>query len=189
MSAGIETKNNIETQSVEINDLISFVVSKYDDEDIDARNVTFLIQTRDDKVKGENLVMLRQGFKLISERLSEDSKISIVTYSNFNGVALQPTNAKEEKLILHTLNDLKGNIAEFYQDGIALGYQHAETHYDDTMKNTVVMIRMNSKAENDVVDVDKQKDDAKKAKKKDRGKVLLATALALLPELIEVIKN
>ena len=31
--------------------------------------------------------MLKQGFKLISERLDEESNISIVAYSKFNGVA------------------------------------------------------------------------------------------------------
>lgn len=189
MGAGIAQENDIETKSVEINDLISFVVSQYEAEDIDARQITFLIQTRSDQIEGENLVMLRQAFKLISERLSEDSKIALVTYSKFSGVALPPTNAKEEKLILNTLSDLKGNIAEFYQDGIALAYQQAEANFDDSMENTVVMIRMNNKADNDVVNIEKEEKDEKKAKKKEKGKLLLATALALLPELLDVIKN
>lgn len=177
---------DIETKSVEIDDLISFVVQNYDAGDIDSKNITFLIQLKDEELDGEHLVMLKQSFKLISERLSDDSQISILTYSNFNGVALKPTNVKELKLILHILTDLKGNIPEFYKDGISLGYKHAEENYDESSMNSLVMIRVNSKAENQIVDLDKEK---KKLKKKKKGDALLVTALALLPEIIDIIKN
>ena len=180
------TEYDIQTKSVEIDDLISFVVQNYEAEDIDTRNITFLIQLKQEELDGEHLVMLKQSFKLISERLSDDSQISILTYSKFNGVALKPTKVKELKLILHTLTDLKGNIAEFYQDGISLGYKHAEENYDETSLNSLVMIRINSKAENQIVDLEKEE---KKVKKKKKGDALLVTALALLPEIIDIIKN
>jgi len=186
ITSSIAQDNDIDTKSVEINDLISFVVAHYEAEDIEERNITFLIQVHNDKVEGENLIMLRQAFKLISERLSEDSKLSIGTYGKFNGIALQPTLASEQKLILHTLSDLKGNIAEFYKDGIATGYQHADQNYNDMVENTVVMIRVVKKATSEVVDIDKE---AKKTKKKNRNKALLTAAMALLPELIDLIKN
>jgi len=181
-----ETEVQIETKSVEIEDLISFVVKTYEAEDIDKKNITFLIQVKPDGMDGESLVMLKQGFKLISERLSEDSKLSIATYSDFNGIALQPTESKDLKLILHTLTDLKGSIVQFYKDGIALAYEHATENYDESAENSVVMIRINEKAENAVVDIDK---DAKKAKKNKKKDVLLVTALALLPEIINLIKD
>jgi hypothetical protein len=186
IATSMAQENDILTKSVEIDDLISFVVTNYDAEELEDRNITFLIQVKDDQIEGENLIMLRQGFKLISERLTEDSKLSIVSYSKFNGIALQPTLAKEEKLILHTLTDLKGNIAEFYEDGIALGYQHADQNYDDMVENSVVMIRMNSKAQNEIVDVEQEE---KKLKKKKKTNAILVTALALLPELITLIKD
>jgi hypothetical protein len=189
IGTSIAKQNDIETKSVEINNLISFVVDNYDAEDLEDRNITFLIQTKNDQVDGENLVMLRQSFKLISERLSENSTLSLVTYNKINGIALPTTSAKEEKLILHTLTDLKGSIAEFYSDGIALGYQHAEQNYNDTMQNIVVMIRMSIKAESDIVDISKDEQNAKKLKKKQKTNALLITALALLPELINVIKD
>lgn len=181
-----ESEYDIETKSVEIDDLISFVVQNYDAGDVDPKNITFLIQLKEEELDGEHLVMLKQSFKLISERLSNDSQISILTYSKFNGVALKRTNAKELKLILHTLTDLKGNIAEFYKDGISLGYKHAEDNYADTSTNSLVMIRINSKAENQIVDIHKEE---KKEKKKKKGDALLVTALALLPEIIDIIKN
>ena len=48
------------------------------------------------------------------------------------------------------------------------------------------MIRVNKKAENEIVDIEKQD---KKAKDKKKSNTLLVSALALLPELIDLIKN
>ena len=92
-------------------------------------------------------------------------------------------------MILHTLIDLKGNIAEFYEDGISLAYKHAEENFDEAAYNSVVMIRLNQKAENQVVNVEKEEKDKKDAKKKAKKNALLVTALAILPELIDLIKN
>jgi len=173
---------DIETKSVELDNLISFIVNNYND-DSESKNITFLIQVNSEEMDGENLIMLKQGFKLISQRLDEHSNISIVAYSKFNGVALKMTSPKEIKLILHTLSDLKGSISEFYKDGISLAYKKAEENYNEELENIVVMIRVNKKAENEIVDIEKRD------KKKKKSNAFLITALALLPELIELIKN
>jgi len=173
---------DIETKSVELDNLISFIVNNYND-DSESKNITFLIQVNSEEMDGENLIMLKQGFKLISQRLDEHSNISIVAYSKFNGVALKMTSPKEIKLILHTLSDLKGSISEFYKDGISLAYKKAEENHNEELENIVVMIRVNKKAENEIVDIEKRD------KKKKKSNAFLITALALLPELIELIKN
>jgi len=182
---GMAQENDIETKSVELGDFISFIVNNYD-MDSESQNLTFLIQMNEDEMNGENLIMLKQGFKLISERLDEDSNISIATYSKFNGVALSNTPANETKLILHTIADLKGSISEFYADGISLGYKTAEDNYNDEFENSVVMIRIDQKAENEIVNLEKED---KKLKKKKKSQVLLMSALALLPEIINLIKD
>ena len=70
-------ENDIETKSVKIDDLISFVVQNYNAADQIDRNITFLVQVKEDQFGGENLILLRQAFKLISERLSENSKVQL----------------------------------------------------------------------------------------------------------------
>lgn len=182
VASSIAQKMNIETKSVELDNLISFIVNNYND-DSESKNITFLIQVNSEEMDGENLIMLKLGFKLISQRLDEHSNISIVAYSKFNGVALKMTSPKEIKLILHTLSDLKGSISEFYKDGISLAYKKAEENHNEELENIVVMIRVNKKAENEIVDIEKRD------KKKKKSNAFLITALALLPELIELIKN
>ena len=132
------------------------------------------------------MILLKQGFKLISERLDEDSKVTIVAYSKFNGIALNSTPANETKLILHTLSDLKGSISEFYNDGISLVYKTAEDNYNEELDNSVVMIRIDQKAQNEIVNIEKEE---KKIKNKKKTNSLLVAALTLLPEVINLIKN
>lgn len=182
-------EQNIETKSVAIDDLISFLVENYNNQETQQQNITFLIQTNDNFLEAENKILLKQAFKILSERLTENSKISLVTYSKFSGLALKPTSPNELKLILHTLSDLKGNISEFHGDGIQLAYNHTKQNFIENAVNTVVMIRIHNKPQSEVVNVNQQKKAEDKAKKKKSKNVLLVTAIGLLPELISLIKD
>lgn len=181
----IAQEKNIETKSVELGDFISFIIDNYN-LDSDSQNITFLIQVNNDEFIGENLILLKQGFKLISERLDEESKVALVAYSKFNGIALNSTPANETKLILHTLSDLKGSISEFYNDGISLAYKTADDNYIEDLENSVVMIRIDQKAQNEIVNIEEEE---KKIKNKKKTNALLVAALTLLPEVINLIKD
>lgn len=181
----IAQEKNIETKSVELGDFISFIIDNYN-LDSDSQNITFLIQVNNDEFIGENLILLKQGFKLISERLDEESRVALVAYSKFNGIALNSTPVNETKLILHTLSDLKGSISEFYNDGISLAYKTADDNYIEDLENSVVMIRIDQKAQNEIVNIEEEE---KKIKNKKKTSALLVTALTLLPEVINLIKD
>ncbi|MBT8254380.1 MAG: hypothetical protein KJN68_10440, partial [Bacteroidia bacterium] len=58
-----EAPIEIETKSVDIEDLISFIVRTYEAGDIEPHNISFLIQVNSGELPGEQLVMLKQGFK------------------------------------------------------------------------------------------------------------------------------
>ena len=83
---------DINTKSVAINDMINFVAETYEyqNEDvIDSNNITFVIQVAGADLSIENLVILKQAFRLLSERLNAENTISIVTYYGFSGIALE----------------------------------------------------------------------------------------------------
>jgi hypothetical protein len=189
ITTGIAQEKNIVTKSVEIDNLIPFVIQNFptsnDDDDVDLRNVTFLIQVSETDLSIENQVVLKQAFKLLSNRLSEDDLVSIVTYSGFNGVALKQTAAHELKKILYTVNNLKSAVKEFHVDGIELAYNYTNDNFEEEAINTVVMVR-NPNAST-IANTYATPSTIKTSKKK-TGAVLI-TAISLLPELISVIKN
>ncbi|WP_152604780.1 hypothetical protein [Psychroserpens jangbogonensis] len=185
-SMAISQEKNIETKSVSIENLISFIVdhieSKTEDSELPTENITFLLQTPANDLLIEHKVILNQAFKLVSKRLTEEDYISIITYTGFNGIALNQTSPKDLKLILYTIENLKLSVKEFYKDGIELAYEYTNENFMEDSINTVIMIRNPKAIQGEHVTVQ----NAKAAKK---NNVVLITAMALLPEIISVIKD
>lgn len=178
---------NIDTKSVSIDNLITFIVDtidrKTEDSDMPSENITFLIQTPVNDLRTEHKVILNQAFKLVSKRLSEDDSISIITYSGFSGIALNQSSPKDLKAILYAIENLKPSVKEFHDDGIELAYEFTKENFMEDSVNSVIMIR-NPKGSRDEEEIVQHV----KATKK-RTNVVLITAMALLPEIISVIKD
>ena len=185
-SMAISQEKNIETKSVSIDNLISFIVdhieSKTEDSELPIENITFLLQTPANDLLIEHKVILNQAFKLVSKRLTEEDYISIITYTGFNGIALNQTSPKDLKLILYTIDNLKPSVKEFYKDGIELAYEYTNENFMEDSINTVIMIRNPKAIQGEQVTV-------QNAKATKKNNVVLITAMALLPEIISVIKD
>ena len=182
---GNAQEKNIETESVTLDNFITFIVEHYsiNADSTETKNITFLIETYGDSFNTEDSVILKQAFKLLSKRVTEDDLISIVAYSNFNGVALKQAKATDVKKLLYVIEHPKSSIKTFEEDGIELAYEFTKENFVEESKNSVVMIRIpNRKAE-----VASTKTDSITTKKKSNAIVL--TAITLLPEIIAVIKN
>jgi hypothetical protein len=187
-TTSIAQEMNIETKSVALDNLITFIVENYsvksEDTESDQQNISFLIQVPETNLSIEDNVILKQAFKLLSNRLTEGDLISIITYSGFNGLALKQVEPNDIKKILHTINNFKSSIKEFHQDGIELAYKYAKENFDEEAINSVVMVRnpnISSESENtSLLPV--------KPQKKNNNAVLI-TAISLLPELLAIIKN
>ncbi|MEH6536104.1 MAG: hypothetical protein V7719_06910 [Psychroserpens sp.] len=188
----IAQEMNVETKSVSIDNLITFIVDAIENKDEESddapEHYIFLIQTPVSDLIAEDKVILKQAFKLISKRLALTDHISIVTYSGFSGIALKKTSAKDLKEIMYALEHLKSNVKELHKDGIELAYTYANEQADEDTLSTVVMIR-NPKtmltrstatlAAQTVVPVEVSKN----------NNAVLLTAITLLPQIISVIKD
>ena len=182
----------LETQSVSIDHVIPFIIDhiekKNQNSPTSTDHITFLLQTPIGDLSIENKVVLKQAFKLISKRLSENDIISIITYSGFNGIALHKTNPKDLKQILYAIENLKSSIKEFHNDGIELAYTYAKTNYEIDSTNRVIMIRnpsANVSGVSGVVPVE----NLQNAQTQKKNNAVLLTAITLLPQIISVIKD
>ncbi|MCF6295752.1 MAG: hypothetical protein L3J25_08685 [Flavobacteriaceae bacterium] len=188
VTKSISQEKNIETQSVSIENLIPFVVDNYtirQDADLATKNITFLIQIPGAELDAESKIVLKQAFKLLSNRLTEDDNISMVTYSGFSGIALKQTSPKDLKKILYTINNFKSSVKEFHKDGIELAYNYTNENFDEDAINSVVMVRNPNTSSG--VNAYNSSSSVKPPKKKNNA--VLITAISLLPELIAIIKN
>lgn len=178
-------EKNIETQSVSIEGFITHVVNNYSTSSTseEYKQIHLLLQLSESGLGIEDEIILKQGIKLLLERLGEDDMISIIGFSGLNGIALKLSSVDEVKKIMYTIDDFSRSIKEFHEDGIALAYEYAENEFDEDAVNSILMIR-NPFTENTQNSVT-----SSKGSKKKKNNAVLITAISLLPELIAIIKD
>ncbi len=183
-------ERRVETESVTLENLFTFVIDHFE-EDGESQNVTFLLKTHPTGFSDEDKFILKQTFKLLSKRLTEDDYISIATYNNYSGIALQKSKATDLKKLLYTLEHPKKSIEAFAKDGIEFAYKYANINYEDDYENTVIMVRLPERKGIASVSVANANMAANAAPKNNKGAgaAVVLSALALLPEIIQVIKD
>lgn len=185
----IAQAQSVNTQSVTIENLIPFVVENYSSAN-GKYNITLLVETKSRNFSSEESILLKQAAKYLSEKLSEDDTISIVAYNTLNGVVLNQTPAKNLKKILNVINDFGSNISSKSKDGITQAYTLANENQKANIKNTVLMVRNpNGTSQPSTTDIALGNNNITSTAKKEKGNMVLLTALAVLPELISIIKD
>ncbi|MFD1063735.1 hypothetical protein ACFQ1Q_10805 [Winogradskyella litorisediminis] len=183
-------ERQIETESVTLDNLFTFVVDHFE-EDGNPQNVTFLLKTHEGNFSDEDKFVLKQTFKILSKRLTEDDFISIATYNHYSGIALTKTSATDLKKLLYAVEHPKESIEAFARDGIEFAYKYADVNYEEDYDNKVIMIRLperkSSVASN--LSATQNAETLTTTKPKGTGAAVVLSALALLPDIIQVIKN
>jgi len=190
IAPSIAQEKNIGTYSVSIENLIPFIVDNYavnnnNNDELAIKNLTFLIQVSEVGIDIERQIVLKQAFKLLSRRLTEEDNVSMVTYSVFKSIALKQTSPKDLKKILFTINDYKSSVKEFHKDGIELAYTFTKENFIEEAKNSVIMTRI----QNTSLSVSDYNNTAVNIQPKKKNNAVLITAISLLPELLAIIKN
>ncbi|WP_375239954.1 hypothetical protein, partial [Aurantibacter sp.] len=188
----------LNTESVQLDQLISFVADYFEkpvlDEDneedetvIKTEQVIFLIEASGYGFSKEDEIILQQAFKFINQRLTSEDNISIAFYSGKNGLLIKKESPKDIKKILHSLSHCK--VIETYKDGIGESYVYANSILNPNARNTMVFVRNpNKSVKQSPIRID-ENIVTETTKKSKNGTVVLLTAITLLPELINVLKD
>ncbi|WP_370390981.1 hypothetical protein [uncultured Winogradskyella sp.] len=177
----------IETKSTTIDEFFNVVVnhSVSDTETPIPQNITFLLETYALDFSTEDKTILKHGLKFLSKKLGEADFISLIGYGKYNGIILHKTEATNTKRLLNSIEDLHIRGSDETHDGIELAYKVAKSNYLEDGSNYVVMVRNpNGKPSTDV-----QALTADHKETKPGSNTLVLTAIALLPEIIKVIKD
>lgn len=187
-------EKHIETKSVSIENFINFIIEEYPTvtDSTPVRNITFLIQSHGDSFNIEDKVVLKQAFKLLTSRLTAQDTISVISYDKINGQILNWTDGIQSKKLMYAIENPKSSIKFLETDGIELAYKNAKEKFTASSENSVVMIRI-PKPKVDVQLRQKEsvvvENKAEAKPEKGRNSAVVLTAIALLPEIIKVIKD
>ena len=94
-------------------------------------DLVFLIDTSGSMQEANKLPLLKQSFRLLLSKLTDQDKVSIVTYAGSSGVVLAPTSATEKAEIMAALDRLEAGGSTAGQAGLQLAYAQAAKMTDD----------------------------------------------------------
>lgn len=102
-------------------------------------NLVFLVDVSGSMDNKDKLPLLQKTFSYLVENLTENDRVSIVTYASGERVVLEgcPGNRYEE--IMHAINSLRANGSTNGQAGLERAYQIAQACYIEGGNNRIIM--------------------------------------------------
>ncbi len=111
----------------------------YENEELPAANLTFLIDVSGSMGNSNKLPLLKSAFKLLVNQLREKDKVAIVVYAGAAGVVLKSASGKNKEVILKALDNLNAGGSTAGGQGIELAYKMAQEHFDKKGNNRVIL--------------------------------------------------
>ena len=102
-------------------------------------NLVFLLDVSGSMGDADKLPLLRQCMRMLTQQLTEDDRVAIVTYSAKARVALDSTRGSDKKLINGALDTLRASGSTNGEGGIHLAYQIAQKHFIKDGVNRVLL--------------------------------------------------
>jgi Ca-activated chloride channel family protein len=102
-------------------------------------NLVFLVDVSGSMSSNDKLPLLKSGLRMMTSQLTENDKITIVTYAGSTGVALQATNGLEKNTILQAIEGLNAQGSTNGGSGIQMAYAAAVSNFIKGGVNRVIL--------------------------------------------------
>ena len=102
-------------------------------------NLVFLVDVSGSMQGPDRLELLKQGLRLLVDRLAPRDTVSIVAYAGYSGTELEPTRAANRRKILAALSGLGAGGSTAGAQGIHQAYALAERTFDEKSINRVIL--------------------------------------------------
>ncbi len=102
-------------------------------------NVVFLIDVSGSMTSADKLPLLKRGFQMMVDKLTENDRVSIVTYAGNAGGVLEPTSGDQKKRINEAIESLTPGGSTHGSAGIELAYKLAQKHFIREGVNKVIL--------------------------------------------------
>lgn len=196
MTVQLKAQEEVSTTVIKLKDLITHAADSYPNEE--PQQIYLLIETGTSGVSADHRFFLEQGVQLLLKRLQPEDKVAIGTYGGSNKTIVSYTEASNASHILTELQKIYTiKEQDSSKDGIDMAYQFAKKYYVEASENKVIMMRNDQVKGNTSIVSNITEDKHKKTReeRKEVGKsyklggAIAITALSILPEVLEIIKD
>ena len=104
-----------------------------------AGNLVFLIDVSGSMAENNKLPLVKQALGMLVEELTENDRVSIVTYAGDAGLKLPSTSGDQTQQILAAINGLSSGGSTHGSAGIELAYRQAAEHFITGGVNRVIL--------------------------------------------------
>ena len=104
-----------------------------------ASNIVFLLDVSGSMSSNDKLPLLKSGVQMMVNQLTENDRVSIVTYAGNAGVVLEPTPGNQKQKILDAIRNLNAAGSTNGSAGIQLAYELAQKNFVDEGTNKVIL--------------------------------------------------
>ncbi|GAB2497079.1 VWA domain-containing protein [Promicromonospora xylanilytica] len=105
----------------------------------EGNNIVFLLDVSGSMDEPNKLPLLAESFALLVEQLSEDDRVSIVTYAGDNQVVADSVPGSEHGVLMDHLRSLRAGGSTGGADGLRTAYELAEKNFVEGGNNRVVL--------------------------------------------------
>ncbi len=102
-------------------------------------NLVFLIDVSGSMSSADKLPLLQRAMLLLVDQLTENDRVSIVTYANDAGVRLEPVSGDQKQRIRDVINGLSAGGSTHGSAGIQTAYDLAARHFIEEGTNRVLL--------------------------------------------------
>lgn len=102
-------------------------------------NLVLLVDVSGSMSDPNKLELAVEGFRMLTEQLTEDDHIAIVTCAGNAGTVLEPTRGDDRRTIMRALDRLRSGGSTAGGEGLARAYELAERNFDPRAVNRVIL--------------------------------------------------
>lgn len=119
--------------------LVGLQAKEIDFKNRPASNLVFLLDVSGSMYSDDKLPLVQKSFAMLAENLTENDRVSIVTYAGYESVILDGMPGNETAAIVSALDSLKAGGSTAGAAGIEKAYQLAQRHYIPGGNNRVIL--------------------------------------------------
>ena len=119
--------------------LIGLQAKSLDTEALPASNLVFLIDVSGSMASPNKLPLVQRSFMTLAENLSEDDRVTIITYSSGEKLVLDGVSGDQTARIMGALEELEAGGSTNGQQALKMAYETAKKHFIPGGNNRIIL--------------------------------------------------